>query len=105
MVRQYEFAFETADVVKMNCISNTGEITYELTYLTLKAPNKKCSRRFFYFYLLKKIRLDVLCESSALQRIHMKYEVLFLLKNNEDIFMNVVSCSCDWRFKGYLFPV
>ena len=23
---------------------------------------------FFYFYLLKKIKLDVLCESSALQR-------------------------------------
>ena len=30
----------------------------------------------------------------------MKYQVLFSLKNNEDIFMNVVCCSCDWHFKG-----
>ena len=53
----------------------------------------------FYFYLLKKIRLDVLCASSALQRIHMNYQVLFSLKNNEEIFMNVVCCSCDRHFK------
>ena len=36
--------------------------------LTLKAPNKNCSRchfNFFYFYLLKKIKLDFSCESSA----------------------------------------
>ena len=30
----------------------------------------------------------------------MKHQVLFSLKNNEKIFMNVVCCSCDWRFKG-----
>ena len=30
----------------------------------------------------------------------MKYQVLFSLKNNEKIFMNVVCCS-DWRFKSY----
>ena len=28
--------------------------------------------------------LDVSCESSARQRIHMEYQVLFLLKNNEN---------------------
>ena len=59
---------------------------------------QNCSRRhfyFFYFYLLKKIRLSVSCESSARQRIHMKYQVLFSLKNNEKVFMNVVSCSHD----------
>ena len=64
---------------------------------------------FFYFYLLKKIRLavssessaskkirfDVSSESSARQRIHLKTQVLFSLKNNENIFMNVI-----WRFKG-----
>ena len=44
----------------------------------------------FYFYLSKKIRLDFSCESS----------VLFSLKNNAKIFMNVVCCSRDWRFKG-----
>ena len=44
---------------------------------------------FFYFYLSKKIRLEVSCESSAEQRIHLKHQVLFSLKNNENIFMNV----------------
>ena len=29
----------------------------------------------------------------------MKYQVLFSLKNNAEIFMNVVCCSCDWPFK------
>ena len=48
---------------------------------------------------MKKIRLDVICDSSALQRIHIKYQFLFSLKNNEEIFMNVVCCSCDWRFR------
>ena len=68
-----------------------------LVSLTLKAANKNCSRRhfIFHFYLLQKIRLDVLCESSALQRIHMKYQVLFSLKNIEEIFMNVICCNCD----------
>ena len=34
----------------------------------------------------------------------MKYQVLFSLKNNEEIFMNVVCCSCDWCFKGKVLP-
>ena len=55
---------------------------------------------FFSFCLLKKIRLDFSCEFSARQRIHMKHQVLFCLKNNENIFMNVVCCSHDWNFKG-----
>ena len=63
--------------------------------LTLKAPNKNCSRRHFNFLLLsfEEIRPDFSCESSAKQRIHLKHQVLFSLKNNEKIFMNVVCCS------------
>ena len=53
-----------------------------------------------YLYLSMKIRLDFSCESSAKQRIHLKHQVLFFLKNNEIICMNVVCCSRDWRFKG-----
>ena len=70
--------------------------------LTLQTPNKNCSRRhfIFYFYLYKEIRLDVSLESSARQRIHMKFQVLFSLKNNEKVSINVVCCSRDWRFKG-----
>ena len=30
----------------------------------------------------------------------MKYQVLFSVKNKEKVFMNVVGCSRDWRFKG-----
>ena len=30
----------------------------------------------------------------------MKRAVLFSLKNNEKVFINVVCCSLDWRFKG-----
>ena len=54
----------------------------------------------FHFYLSNKIRLDVSSESSAEQRIHLKHQVLFSLKNNEKIFMNVVCCSHNWRFEG-----
>ena len=59
--------------------------------LTHKASNKNCSRRHlnFYFYLSKKIRLDVSSESSAQQRIHLKHQVLFSLKNNEK---NIYEC-------------
>ena len=32
------------------------------------------------FYSSKKIRLEVACESSSKQRIHVKYQVLFSLK-------------------------
>ena len=55
---------------------------------------------FFYFYLLKKISLDVSCESSARQRIHKEHHDLFSLKNNEKVFMNIICCSCDGRFMG-----
>ena len=51
----------------------------------------------FYFYLSKKIRLDLSSESSARQRIHLhrkswihvKYQVLFSLKSNEK---NIYEC-------------
>ena len=70
--------------------------------LTLKAPSKIAAddTYYFYFYLSKKIRLDVPCESSAKQRIHMKYQALFYQKKNEKIFKTVVCCIRDWRFKG-----
>ena len=31
------------------------------------------------------------------QTIHMKYKVLFFLKNNEKIFKTVACCSRDWH--------
>ena len=44
-----------------------------------------------YFNLSKKIRLYFSCESSAGQRIHLKHQVWFSLKNNEKIFINVAA--------------
>ena len=60
--------------------------------LTFKVPNKNCSRRhfnFFTFIFLKKIRFEVSCESSALQRIHMKYRLIFSEKKR-NVFMNAM---------------
>ena len=34
----------------------------------------------------------------------MKYQVLFSLKNNEKVFINVACCSCDWPFQGLIIP-
>ena len=39
-------------------------------------------------------------EISSRQRIHMKHQDLFFLENNKKkVFINVVCCSRDWRFK------
>ena len=46
------------------------------------------------FTVIKKIRLDVSCLAQD-SRIHLKHQVLFSLKNNEKIFMNVICCSRD----------
>ena len=56
--------------------------------LTLKAPSKLCSRRhsilfFYFFYFSEKTSLEISCELSAKQMIHMKSEDLFSLKNRK----------------------
>ena len=35
----------------------------------------------------------------------MKYQVLFSLKNNEKVFMNVICCTHDWPFEGLVITV
>ena len=52
---------------------------------------------FFYFYLSREIRLDVHVNPLPSR---MKYQVLFSLKNNENVFINVICCSRDCHFKG-----
>ena len=54
--------------------------------LTLKAPNKICSRqhsKIFIFYFSEKTSLDISCESSAWQMIHMKCQDLFSSENKK----------------------
>ena len=41
---------------------------------------------YFYFYFSKKTSLDISCESSAKQTIHMKYQDLFSSKNKKKYF-------------------
>ena len=74
-----------------------------LTHLTKIAADD--SLYIFYFYLSKKIRLGVSCESSARQRIHMNNKSYFSEKQWKSIneFMNVVCCSRDWSLKGKHF--
>ena len=69
------------------------QIQQQLIYIfmdniNIKEPCKlqQTILQFFYLYLWKNISLDLSCESSAQQRIHMKYQVLFSLKNNEKKF-------------------
>ena len=46
-----------------------------------------------YFYLSKKIRHDVSCQSSAKQRIHMKYQVLFHQKKTMKTYSRLSSAA------------
>ena len=61
-----------------------------LFFLTLKAPSKICSRRhsfffyYYYYYFSEKTSLDISCESSAKQMIHMKCQDLFSLKKKKN---------------------
>ena len=78
------------------------------SYLTLKAPNKNCSRQHFIFVLLSFeenkawFYMWILCLAEDL---HETSSLIFSKKKtkkktNEKIFINVVCCSCDWHFKG-----
>ena len=42
--------------------------------------------------------LNILCESSAWQKIHMKNQVLFSLKDKSKNNKSVVCCNFAWRF-------
>ena len=71
--------------------------------LTLNVPNKICSRwhsKIFIFYFSEKTSLDISCELSAWQTIHMKYQDLFSSENKKKKIKIVVCFSCDRRFKG-----
>ena len=73
----------------------------ENTILTTKVPSKICSRRHFKIYLYiylfifsEKISVDISCESSARQMIHLKCQDLFSLKN---MINNITKQTCSRR--------
>ena len=61
---------------------------------------------FFVFYsFLEKIRLDMSCESSAKQTVHMKCQALFSLNNNKKMRMpsavivtGMLKVKCNYKF-------
>ena len=54
----------------------------------------------FFHCFSDKIMLDISCESSAKQRIHIKYQALFSSKDKSENNKSVVCCNFAWRFKG-----
>ena len=63
--------------------------------LTLKAPITTVAddiHKYYFMVFQKKIRLDVSSESSARQRIHLKHQALFSLKDKSKN-KNVVCCN------------
>ena len=58
-----------------------------LCILTLKVPITTAAddiHIYFFIVFPEKIRLDVSCESSTRQRIHMKHQALFSLKDKSE---------------------
>ena len=75
--------------------------------LTLKAPTTTAAddihKYFSFFFLSEKIRIDVSSESSARQRIHMKNQALFSLKDKSKKSKCHLLQFFFWRFKGLRF--
>ena len=63
-----------------------------------------CSRRDsisdFAFFFSEKIILDISCESSAGQTIHMKCQALFTVENKKNIEMASAVVVGSWPFKN-----
>ena len=74
--------------LKDSCKNSIKKEKHLLNSLTPKAPITTAADDnifiFFYFlfYFSEKTSLDISCESSAWQMIHMKCQDLFSLKNN-----------------------
>ena len=53
-----------------------------------------------FSFFLRKIRLDISCESSARQRIQMKHQALFSSKNKRKKTKVLSAAIFVWRLKG-----
>ena len=66
-----------------------------VSFLTLKVPITTAAddiHEYFFIVVLEKIRLDISCESSARQRIHIKHQALFCSKDKSKK-ISVVCCK------------
>ena len=71
----------------------TGQVTTEEPFqafvqqLILKAPiTTAADDNLLFYFFSEKTSLDISCESSAKQMIHMKCQDLFSLKNKKNFF-------------------
>ena len=75
--------------------------------VNLKAPITTSAddiHKYVFSGFLEKIRLDVSCESSARQRIHMKNQALFSSKDKSKKNKMSSAAIFVWRFKGKRIP-
>ena len=72
--------------------------------LTLKVPITTAAddiHKYFFHCVSEKIRLDASSESSARQRIHLKYRALFSSKDkSKKLKCRLLQFFFFWRFKG-----
>ena len=71
--------------------------------LTLKAPITTAAdgiHKYFFIVFSEKIRLDVSSESAARQRIHLKHQALFPLKDKSKKIEISSAAVFVWGFKG-----
>ena len=79
-------------------MSVMGSCLYYLSQLalTFKTPRKaeeQMTIYLFFSYFSEKIMLDISCESSAQQTIHMLYQALFPVKNKKNKYFKNVVCQ------------
>ena len=76
-----------ADANAYNIVTAITTYTFVQVSLTLKALiTTAADDSCFFFYFSEETSLDISCESSAWQMIHMKCRDLFSLKNNKKNF-------------------
>ena len=77
-----------------------------LPCFTPKAPSKLCADDIlsccccYYYHFSEKISLDISCESSAWQTIHMKCQDLFSLRKMKYMYFKYRLLQLCLRFKG-----
>ena len=93
MLHALLFELRNASSSVRSCISSNKTVTLKAPIMTAADDSLK----YFFIVFSEKIRLDISCESSAVQRIYMKHQALFSSKDKNRENKSVVFA---WLFKG-----
>ena len=86
-------------VVYMNVQITFQQISLVFCCCFFQTCSKQHSKIFIYIFIIsEKTGLDISCELSAKQTIHMKCQNFFFLKKYKK--KSLICCSCDWPCKG-----